>query len=125
MSESRPVDTGQYRYAPMRGRPKLHLPDGARIAFWVAPNIEHYEWMPPVNPNRHPWPRVMPDVLNYSLRDFGNRLGFSRVANEMSKRGIRGSVSLSMAVCDHFPEIVHRCTDLGWELFSHGVYNTR
>lgn len=119
------VDTGQYRYAPMRGRPKLTLPNGARVAFWLAPNIEHYEWLPPINPNRNPFPRVNPDVLNYSMRDYGNRVGFRRLADEMSKRNIRGSVSLSVTVCDHFPDIIQRCNDLGWELFSHGIYNTR
>ncbi|MDQ1194486.1 allantoinase [Rhizobium sp. SORGH_AS 787] len=123
--QERPVDTGDYVYAPIRGRPHLGMPGDAQLAFWVAPNIEHYEWMPPVNPNRHPWPRVMPDVLNYSVRDFGNRIGFRRISDEMAKRNIRGSVSLSVAVCDHFPDIIKRCNDLGWELFSHGVYNSR
>lgn len=122
---SRPVDTGQYRYAPMRGRPKLQWPGGAQLAFWIAPNIEHYEWLPPINPIRHPWPRVLPDVLGYGARDYGNRIGFRRIADEMAKRDIRGSVSLSVAVVDHFPDIIQRCNDLGWELFSHGVYNTR
>src|SRR6218665_2616030 len=120
-----PSDTDQYRYAPIRHSPNATMPGQAHLAFWIAPNIEHYEWMPPINPNRHPWPRVMPDVLNYSVRDYGNRIGFKRIADEMAKRDIRGSVSLSVTVCDHFPDIVNRCTDLGWELFSHGIYNTR
>ncbi|WP_210259901.1 polysaccharide deacetylase family protein [Martelella sp. HB161492] len=119
------LDTGQYRYAPMRGRPKLVWPNNARLAFWLAPNIEHYEWLPPINPNRNPFPRVNPDVLNYSVRDFGNRVGFRRLAKEMSKRNLRGSVSLSVSVCDHYPDIIRECNDLGWELFSHGIYNTR
>lgn len=123
MMEER-VDTGQYRYAPMRGRPKISMPGGARLAFWLAPNIEHYEWQPPVNPNRYPF-RTLPDVLYYSSRDYGNRIGFRRLADEMARRDIRGSVSLSVAVCDHYPDIIQRCNDLGWELFSHGVYNSR
>lgn len=73
---SRPVDTGQYRYAPMRGRPKLDWPGAERLAFWIAPNIEHYEWLPSINPIRHPRPRVTPGVLGYSVRDYGNRIGF-------------------------------------------------
>ena len=43
----------------------------------------------------------------------------------MAKHGVRGSVSLNVAVCDHYPEIIERCSGLGWELFSHGTYNTR
>lgn len=125
LNDNRPLDTGQYRYAPMRGRPRLEMPGGARMEFWIAPNIEHYEWMPPVNPNRHPNPRVMPDVMHYSMRDYGNRVGFRRIEDEMAKRDIRGSVSLSVTVVDHYPDIIQRCNDLGWELFSHGIYNTR
>jgi peptidoglycan/xylan/chitin deacetylase (PgdA/CDA1 family) len=39
--------------------------------------------------------------------------------------GIRASVSLNAAMCDHMPDIVDECVRLKWELFSHGVYNTR
>ena len=118
-------DTGVYRYAPYRNRPRITWPGGARIAFWVAPNIEHYEYDAPINPSRNPWLRPAPDILNYSWRDFGNRVGFDRMADTMARNGVRGSVSLSVAVCDHYPSIIERCNALGWELFSHGVYNTR
>jgi peptidoglycan/xylan/chitin deacetylase (PgdA/CDA1 family) len=91
----------------------------------VAPNIEHYELYPPNNPRRAPWPRPQPDVSGYSWRDYGNRVGFWRMADVMARHGVRGSVSLNVAVCDHYPEIIERCCDLGWELFSHGTYNTR
>lgn len=120
-----PRDPGVYRYAPYRNRPRIQWPNGARVAFWVAPNIEHYEFNAPVNPMRTPWPRPEPDVLNYSWRDYGNRVGFDRLADTMARYGVRGSVSLNVAVCDHFPAIIQRCNDLGWELFSHGIYNTR
>lgn len=116
---------GHYDYMPWRRRPKITWPNGARIAVWLAPNIEHYELDPPPNPRRNPWPRPLPDVLNYSWRDYGNRTGFWRMADTMAKHGVRGSVSLNVAVCDHYPEVIERCCELGWELFSHGTYNTR
>jgi peptidoglycan/xylan/chitin deacetylase (PgdA/CDA1 family) len=118
-------EPGHYAYAPYAGRPRITWPGGARIAFWVAPNIEHYELEPPPNARRMPWPRPVPDVLGYSHRDYGNRTGFWRMADVMAKHQVRGSVSLSVAVCDHYPEIIERCCELGWELFSHGTYNTR
>lgn len=118
-------EPGHYAYAPYRRRPKITWPNGARVAFWCAPNIEHYELEPPPNPRRDPWPRPVPDILGYAARDYGNRVGFWRMADVMAKHGVRGSVSLNVAVCDHFPEIIERCCELGWELFSHGTYNTR
>ncbi len=118
-------EPGHYAYAPYAGRPRITWPGGARIAFWVAPNIEHYELEPPPNARRMPWLRPVPDVLGYSHRDYGNRTGFWRMADVMARHGVRGSVSLNVAVCDHYPEIIERCCELGWELFSHGTYNTR
>jgi len=118
-------EPGHYDYMPWRRRPRITWPNGARIAFWVAPNIEHYELDPPPNARRMPWTRPQPDVLGYSWRDYGNRVGFWRMADVMARHGVLGSVSLNVAVCDHYPEIIERCCDLGWELFSHGTYNTR
>jgi peptidoglycan/xylan/chitin deacetylase (PgdA/CDA1 family) len=118
-------EPNHYDYAPWAGRPKIVWPDGARMAFWVAPNIEYYEIAPPPSGARSVWYRPEPDVLNHAHRDYGNRVGFHRMAEVMSKHGVRGSVSLNVALCDHLPEIIETTNALGWELFSHGVYNTR
>jgi allantoinase len=114
-----------YDYSPMADRPKITWPNGARVAFWVAPNIEFYELDPPINPGRKAWPKPHPDVVGYSHRDYGNRAGFWRMMETMAKYGVRGSVSLNVALCQHHPEIIKVCNDLDWEFFSHGVYNTR
>ncbi len=36
-----------YDYWPYHSRPKIRWPGGAKLAFWVAPNIEFYELNPP------------------------------------------------------------------------------
>jgi peptidoglycan/xylan/chitin deacetylase (PgdA/CDA1 family) len=43
----------------------------------------------------------------------------------MDRCGVRGSVSLNVAMCEHHPEIIKDCADRGWEFYSHGTYNTR
>ena len=118
-------EPGLYDYSPMLDRPKITWPNGARVAFWVAPNIEFYELDPPQNPGRRPWPKPHPDVVPHSHRDYGNRAGFWRMMEVMGKYGVRGSVSLNVAMCQHHPEIIEACSALDWEFFSHGVYNTR
>jgi peptidoglycan/xylan/chitin deacetylase (PgdA/CDA1 family) len=105
--------------------PNIRWPNGARVAFWVAPNIEFYELYPPTNPVRPAWPRPLPDVLNYSWRDYGNRVGVWRCLELFDDYKIVGSVSLNSAMCAHLPEVVGAFNDRGWELFSHGTYNTR
>jgi hypothetical protein len=66
-------------YLPIHDRPRLVWPGGARVALWVVPNIEHYEYLPDPVRLRDPWPRTPhPDVLGYGMRDYGNRVGFWR-----------------------------------------------
>jgi peptidoglycan/xylan/chitin deacetylase (PgdA/CDA1 family) len=118
-------DPELYSYWPYRNRPKIRWKNGAKIAFWVAPNIEFYELDPPPNPMRKPWARPHPDVRGYSMRDYGNRVGHYRMMEVMDKYGVRGSISLSVAMCQHHPEIIQACVERNWEFFSHGIYNTR
>ena len=118
-------DPGLYDYLPLNDRPIVRWPGGAHVAFWVAPNIEFYELEPPVNPTRKHWPRPLPDVVPYSHRDYGNRVGHWRMLEVMARYGVRGTVSLNVAVCEHHPEIIESCVAHDWELMSHGIYNTR
>jgi allantoinase len=113
----------RYTFLPPEKRAKLSWPGNARVAFWVVPNIEFYELDP--GGSGTGWPRPVPDVLNYSLRDYGNRVGVWRIMDAMDKFGVRGSVSLNAAVCDRLPEIVDACVERSWELMSHGIYNTQ
>jgi peptidoglycan/xylan/chitin deacetylase (PgdA/CDA1 family) len=114
----------RYAYLPLIDRPKITWPNGAHVAFWVAPNIEFYELEPPKGPVPV-WPRPAPDILHYAQRDYGNRSGVWRMMEVMERYGVRGSVSLNAALCDHIPDIIDECVRLEWELFSHGIYNTR
>ncbi|MEO1169168.1 MAG: polysaccharide deacetylase family protein [Pseudomonadota bacterium] len=119
------ADPGLYDYKAWRGRPKLAWPGGKTCAVWVAPNLEFYELDPPANPHRKSWPKPHPDVVGYSHRDHANRVSHWRMADMMTKHGFPGSVSLSVALCDHIPEVVADANERGWEFFSHGIYNTR
>ncbi len=118
-------DPNLYDYWPYQGRPKIEWPGGKRLAFWIAPNIEYYEFDPPPNPQRQPWPRPNPDIIGYSQRDWGNRIGHWRLMDLLDKYGMRGSISLSIGLIDHHPEIIEACKARNWEFFSHGIYNTR
>ncbi len=118
-------DPGLYDYWPYQNRPKIVWPGAKKVAFWVAPNIEFYELNPPANPQRKSWPRPYPDITPYSYRDHGNRVGHWRLMEMMDEFGVRGSISLSVAMCQHHPEIIEACAARKWEFFSHGIYNTR
>ena len=113
-------------YSPIIERPIIKWPNGARIALWISPNVEHYEYLPDFDGNRNPWPRTpYPDVQQYSYRDYGNRVGFWRMLEPLDKYNIKCCVSLNMAVLEHFPEIAEAMIQRDWDFMSHGIYNTR
>jgi allantoinase len=113
-------------YSPISDRPAVAWPNGASVAVWVAPNVEFYEYTPPLNDYYNFFPRVPnPDVQQYALRDYGNRVGFWRMADVFDDFGIRPTVSLNVAVLEHLPQVRDAMVERNWAFMSHGVYNTR
>jgi peptidoglycan/xylan/chitin deacetylase (PgdA/CDA1 family) len=113
-------------YSALPSRSPLRWPGGARLAVWVAPNIEHYEYLPEQVRVRNPWPRLPhPDILGYGLRDYGNRVGVWRLMALFDRLELPVTVSLSMAVLDMYPDLAQAMMERQWEFMSHGLYNTR
>ena len=124
-----PQRYGPFPYTPIHARPKLVWPNNARIAVWVNPNIEFFglDDVMPGNTNE----RVarehakIPNVRNWSVRDYGNRVGVWRLFDVLSRYNARATVALNSEVCDHHPEIIERAMQLDWELMGHGQTNAR
>lgn len=117
----KPQKYGPFPYTPINRRPKLTWPNGAHVAVWVIPNIEVFaldEKMPSGGGD-------IPDVSQWSLRDYGARVGVFRLMEVLSKRGIKGSVTLNSEVCDAYPQIIEDAVALGWEFLGHNQSNTR
>jgi len=121
-----PLPPDRVDYSPIIDRPIIKWPNDARVALWISPNVEHYEYMPDDDTARTPWPRTpFPDVQQNSYRDYGNRVGFWRMLETLDKYNIRCCVSLNMAVLEHFPEIRDAMVQRDYDYMSHGIYNTR
>jgi allantoinase len=109
---------GRFDYLPITERPVIRWPDNARVAVWVAPNIEWYEYTPLSRPTR-------PDLASYAYRDFGTRVGFWRMLEVLDQHHIRCCVCLNAAVLDHCPDIRDAMVARNWDYMAHGFYNTR
>ena len=121
-----PLPPDRVDYYPINNRPKIQWPGNARVALWVSPNVEHYEYLPSPKTLRNAWPRTPhPDVQQYSYRDYGNRVGFWRMVEVLDRYNIRCCVSLSVSVLDHFPEVRDAMVERDYDFMSHGIYNTR
>jgi allantoinase len=120
-----PDDYGPFPYVPINRRPKWKWPNGARVALWVAPNLEFFPLKVPLA--GQPWQKSSeqkaPTVRAWGQRDYGNRIGIFRIMDVLSKYGIRATASLNADLCDHHPQIVEDAVRLGWEFMGHNRTN--
>ena len=118
---------GPLAYLPITRRPKLTWPGSARVALWVNPNIEFFgldDVMPGNLNERVPREQAkIPNVRNWAVRDYGNRVGIWRIMEVLTRYDIRASAALNSEVCDHHPEIIDEAGRLGWELIGHNQTN--
>ncbi len=111
-------------YAPMSTRPRVTLPEGASVAFWHAPNVEHYDYIPPGGAS--PQGRVAaPDLQHYMHRAGGNRVGLWRMLRIVDEFEMPSTVSLSLSLLEEQPEIRDAMFERDWEIMSHGISNLR
>lgn len=118
------MEHGRYDYSPIVEREPLRFPNGARIAVWVVPNIEHFAFDSPSTSIADITANLVPDVLNYAWRDYGVRVGVWRMIDVMQQNDIRGTVALNSDVCHHYPQIIEATHALGWEHMGHGKTNS-
>jgi peptidoglycan/xylan/chitin deacetylase (PgdA/CDA1 family) len=118
----KPRRYGPFPYIPINRRPKLGWPNGSRIALYVVPNVgffgldEHIPGTPGAK---------VPNIREWAIRDYGNRVGVFRLMEVLSKHGIRATVALNSDICDHHPEIIEDAIKLKWELIGHNQTNSR
>ena len=114
---------GPYPYRPITSRQHFSWPNGKRLALWVIPNIEFFHLsdpMPGVGNERVSPPHAkIPNVRNWSIRDYGNRVGVWRFFEMFKRHGIRGTVSLNSDICVYHPQIIEQALKQDWEFMGH------
>ncbi|WP_437931153.1 polysaccharide deacetylase family protein [Sorangium sp. So ce291] len=123
-SSAVPQHHDRFPYSAIVDRPPLRWPHGARVAVWVVPNIEHFLFDRPSSSITATTTGLVPDVLNYSWRDYGVRVGVWRLMEVMERHGVKGTAALNSDVCLHYPRIIEAGNALGWEWMGHGTTNS-
>ncbi|CAN5604613.1 polysaccharide deacetylase family protein [soil metagenome] len=113
-----------FDYSPIVDRPPLEWPNGARVAFWVGLNVEHYEVDKPSTSLFPGTAMLAPDPLNYGWRDYGPRVGVWRMTELFDRYGLRATVMLNSDVCEHYPQIIEAGTERDWRWVAHGKNNS-
>ncbi|MTE16073.1 polysaccharide deacetylase family protein [Nocardia aurantiaca] len=118
------MDNELFDYHPIVNRAPIHWPGGARVAFYVGLNIEHYQVDKPSTSIFPGTAALTPDPLNYGWRDYGPRVGIWRVIDTLDRHRIRASVLLNSDVAQHNPQIIAAGRDRDWTWLAHGKNNS-
>jgi allantoinase len=113
---------GRFDYQAIHKRKTYRWPNGAGLAVYLGFNIEHFAFgeglgagIGPTSPH--------PDVLNYSWREYGNRVGAWRCLELFDSLGLPSAALINTALYDHCPELIAACVARGDELVGHGHSN--
>ena len=114
---------GRYDYSPIVERPDYSWPNGKRLAFFFAVNIEHFAFgegrgHTPTSPGPEP------DQRNHAWRDYGLRVGIWRIFDMLDELGIPACHLLNTTVFDYAPQIVEKCMARGDTFIGHGRTNS-
>ena len=113
---------GRFDYQPITQRQPYRWPGGAGLAVYLGFNLEHFAFGEGLGANIGP-ASPQPDVLNYSWREYGNRVGAWRCLDLFGSLGLPAAALINTALYDHCPELVAACVARGDELVGHGHSN--
>ena len=115
-------DHNRFAYSPITRRPHYQWPGGKGLAVYIALNIEHFAFGEGLGANIGP-ASPQPDVLNYSWREYGNRVGAWRCLELFDQLNMPVAALINTALYDHCPELIAACVERGYELVGHGHTN--
>ena len=117
------MDHDRYGYSNLFRRRPVQWPDGARVALWIVPTLEYFPLDMAPKGVKPPGglDRPYPDFWNYTLRDYGNRVGVARIFRALEQRGLTASVAMSSRLAERYPHLVAEIARLRFELIAHGL----
>jgi peptidoglycan/xylan/chitin deacetylase (PgdA/CDA1 family) len=112
----------RYHYLPIVGRERYEWPNGTRLAIFTALNVEAFPFAEGLGVELAPG-QPQPDVVNYSWRDYGNRVGFWRLLELLDEFKIPASMLMNTEIFDECPQIADAILKRGDEIVGHGRTN--
>lgn len=117
------VDHSRFSHRYLVGAPAISWPDGAKLLLWVTVHIEHF----PMNMTGKPFlpvggiERPYQAGWEYTMRDYGNRVGVFRLMKILDKHGVRPTVAVNSEVAERYPFLLAEMAGRNWEIAASGV----
>jgi len=114
---------GRYEYSNITKRPDYTWPNGARLAVYVAVNIEAFGFGIGKGVAIAPPDQAMSASV-YSWRDYGNRVGVWRLFELFDELDLPIEAQMNIEVYEAAPDIPERLRKRGDEIVGHGATNS-
>ena len=113
---------GRYSYSPIVERPVYDWPGGARLAVYIAINIEVFPFGEGYGAELAPR-QPEPDIVNFTWRDYGNRVGIWSLIEALDEHKLPATALLNTEIYEHCPQIPAAFRARRDELVAHGRTN--
>jgi allantoinase len=113
----------RYAYSALPDRMGYAWPGEKRLACYIALNLEHYAFGDGLREELVSGGHE-PDVLNYSWRDYGNRVAVWRLKALFDDLDIPLTLLVNSEVYHHAPGLIERFRDGKTEIAAHGRTNS-
>lgn len=112
----------RYDYSNILDRPTYDWPEGKRLAFYIAINIEHFAFLTGRGMDPHNRAGGQ-NTRNWAWRDYGNRVGNWRLFEMLDELKLPASILLNSTVCYEYPDIIEKIKQRGDDVLGHGRTN--
>ncbi|MBM3522430.1 MAG: polysaccharide deacetylase [Alphaproteobacteria bacterium] len=117
-----PRSHGRYPYLPFTAPVSWTWPGGKRLAIYVALNLEAYGFDEGMTEQLVP-SKARPDVMNFSWRDYGNRVGAWRLLETFRELDLPVTLLVNSAVYAEAPGLIEAYRAAGAAIAAHGRTN--
>lgn len=113
----------RYGFSMMNARAPYRWPNGSGLAVYVALNVEAFQFGLNPGPDFTTLPSA-PYHRGFAYRDYGNRVGISRIHDAFADAGAPLAILANLSVYDACPEILLPFRRRGDEFVGHGRTNS-
>jgi peptidoglycan/xylan/chitin deacetylase (PgdA/CDA1 family) len=117
------LDHELFAHRRMKDAKPLLWPAGARLAVCLRVPIQHF----PLDMEPEPFAvpggmeRIYPSYWDFTLRDYGNRIGIYRLMRSMDQVGWKASATVNADVVDRCPGLLDQLLSRKWEVVASGL----
>ena len=119
----RGLDQDRYTHRYLRDAPAIVWPGEARVALCISVSIEFFPMDMPRAPLLPPggMNRPGPSFWDYTLRDYGNRIGIYRIMKALDAVDARATAATNAHIAVRYPLLLRQMLDRNWEIAACGV----